>query len=102
MRPPRKRLFHVNGIRLAKSISILLPAVKMIKQRILLCILASFCVNDLYAMVFDNRFFPLIQHPYLTVPDHPSHSKIDGFATTSDTGVDDRQNDIGVPGIFGP
>jgi hypothetical protein len=58
--------------------------------------------HSLHAMVFDNRFFPLIQLPYITNPDHMSHAKIDAFATTGSQAVDNRQSDIEIPEIFGP
>src|SRR5436190_15596839 len=62
-----------------------------------------FSISAIQAMVFDNRYFPLIQEPYISIPDRPSHLRFDAFMTTASQ-ADGRRNGvhIGIPEIFGP
>jgi hypothetical protein len=52
-------------------------------------------------MVFDNRFLPLIQHPYMTNYDKLSHFAIYGFAATGDKAFGRSDSDLGIPEQFG-
>jgi len=55
-----------------------------------------------HAMVFDNRYFPLIQEPYITIPDRPNHVRLDGFVTTGNQANGNRNGVfIGIPELFG-
>ncbi len=66
-------------------------------------IVAIFAVVPIVSMVFDNRYIPLIQYPYITVPDRDSHLTGDFFVTTASEGADDRERSTGVfelSGIF--
>ncbi len=53
------------------------------------------------AMVFDNRFFPLIQYPYITVEGRPSHLAAALFATTASKSFGENETEIGTPELFG-
>ena len=58
--------------------------------------------NALNAMVFDNRYFPLIQYPYISVPGRESKITGDFFVTTSSNAADDRDRSIGIVELSGP
>ncbi|HSW74186.1 MAG TPA: hypothetical protein VLG71_03435 [Candidatus Limnocylindria bacterium] len=53
------------------------------------------------AMSFDNRFIPLIQHPYITVPDRPSHGRVDVFMATANRAFGRLDDEIGIYEVFG-
>jgi hypothetical protein len=56
----------------------------------------------LQAMTFDNRFFPLIQYPFITVECRPSHVRGDFFVTTANEAFGPNDIDqIGIPELFG-
>lgn len=61
-----------------------------------------FLSASMVAMVFDNRYIPLIQYPYITVPDRDSHLTGDFFVTTAGEGADDRERSIGIAELSGP
>lgn len=48
------------------------------------------------AMVYDNRYFPLIQYPFITVPGRDSHIAGDFFITTANRAADLLERGIGV------
>jgi len=48
------------------------------------------------AMVYDNRYFPLIQYPFITVQDRNSHIAGDFFVTTANRAADILERGIGV------
>lgn len=54
------------------------------------------------AMVFDNRYFPLIQHPFITVECRPSHFAMNGFVTTASAAFGRDEEEVGLPLLFGP
>jgi hypothetical protein len=54
------------------------------------------------AMVWDNRYLPLIQYPYISVPGKESHLTGDFFITTGSKAADDRDRDIGIAELSGP
>lgn len=54
------------------------------------------------AMVFDNRYFPLLQYPYISVPGRESHLTGDLYVTTASNAVDDRDRAIGIAELSGP
>jgi hypothetical protein len=53
-------------------------------------------------MVFDNRYFPLIQYPYISFPGRESHLTADFFITTASNAADDRDRAIGIAELSGP
>lgn len=53
------------------------------------------------AMVFDNRFFPLIQKPFISVDGRPSHLAANFFVTTASRALDNNEKEIGIPRLFG-
>src|SRR5581483_8034375 len=62
------------------------------------------CMSTLMmqAMYFDNRFIPLIIHPYLTVEERPSHGRVDVFMATASRAFGRIEDDlIGIPELFG-
>ena len=52
-------------------------------------------------MIFDNRYFPLMQYPYITAPGKESHITGDFFITTASRAADDKDRDIGIPELSG-
>lgn len=52
-------------------------------------------------MVFDNRYFPLTQYPYITVQGRDSHATGDFFITTASRAADILERDIGIPELSG-
>lgn len=66
---------------------------------ILIVLALSGTVN---AMVFDNRYFPLIQYPYLNTFGRESHTTGDFFVTTANNAADDRDRSIGIAELSGP
>jgi hypothetical protein len=63
---------------------------------------SALLVHSAQAMVFDNRFFPLIQYPWITVPCRESHASGDFFITTASRAADAAERDIGVWALWGP
>ncbi len=53
------------------------------------------------AMVFDNRFIPLLQRPRLTVDGTRSEFSPKLFVTTADKSLNEHQQDIGIGELFG-
>ena len=49
----------------------------------------------------DNRYFPWIQYPYISVSGRPSHVTGDFFITTASRASDNRDREIGIPEIMG-
>ncbi len=58
-------------------------------------------IDSSYAMVFDNRFFPLLWKPYITVEGRPSHVRVEFFALTGKSAYDQNKNEILLPAIYG-
>jgi len=54
-----------------------------------------------HGMVFDNRYFPLLQYPYITVPDRDSYATGDFFITTASQASDGRQRSVGIAELAG-
>jgi len=79
------------------------------KQRYIVFAVAVLASTLSQAMVFDNRFMPLIQHPYLMIEGRPSHIESDLFITTADSGFAGNDTDaaiengseVGIGRIFG-
>lgn len=53
------------------------------------------------AMVFDNRFLPIIWHPFASVEDSPSHVRCEFFAVTARRAFDDHKDEMLLPAIYG-
>lgn len=65
---------------------------------------ASFCLlillficPHLQATIFENRYIPFLQRPFLIVPDKKSYFGIDCFFATASNGFDNTGNEIGIP-----
>lgn len=54
-----------------------------------------------YGMVFDNRFFPLIQKPFISSSGRPSHIGAYLYATTASKAINDMEQNIGIPELYG-
>lgn len=52
-------------------------------------------------MIFDNRYFPWIQYPYVTVANRCSHVTGDFFITTASRAADTSERDIGIAELSG-
>jgi hypothetical protein len=65
-----------------------------------LIILLLFITSSLPAMVYENRYFPLIQKPYITTSCCDSYASIEGFATTAHSAFGELE-EVGIPEIFG-
>lgn len=55
----------------------------------------------LQAMVYDNRFFPLIKQPFLIVDGRPSHGSSNLFILTGSKAIGTVEDEIGIPELFG-
>src|SRR5690348_17179553 len=60
-----------------------------------------FVSTMMHGMVYDNRYFPLLQRPYVTVEDRPSHFALDLFVTTASRSFGKFEEEIGLPEIHG-
>lgn len=56
---------------------------------------------SVHGMVYDNRYFPLLQRPYVTVEGRPSHYAMELFVTTSSKAFGRFEAEIGLPEIQG-
>jgi hypothetical protein len=66
-----------------------------------LVLLSIISCSTAFGMVFDKRFFPLIQYPYVSVDGRESYATGDFFITTASKATDDTDRDIGVPELLG-
>lgn len=53
------------------------------------------------AMVYDNRYFPLFNRPYVRTCEQRSRFAVDVFFMTADNAYGDREQDIGLYELFG-
>lgn len=52
-------------------------------------------------MIVDNRYFPLFPKPYTRTPEKPSRFATEVFFMTADKGYGDKEEDVGLPEIWG-
>lgn len=71
------------------------------KQWYLLLIIGAFVSQCAYAMVFDNRYLPLLQRPRLSVDGTQSEFAPKFFVTTANNSINDSQSIIPLSQIFG-
>ena len=64
-------------------------------------IISSFIISSIQAMVYDNRYFPLLKRPFLIVDGRPSHAASNVFFTTASRAYGPADDDIGIPELFG-
>lgn len=64
--------------------------------------IAAFVSQFAQAMVYDNRFIPLFQRPQLIIDDSHSEFAVEWFMTTANNSLNNNQQNIGLPEIFGP
>lgn len=67
-----------------------------------LLISTVFTIFPCFAMIFDNRFFPFIQKPYITVDGRSSYATIDFFLTEANSAIGKDKRDVGIPELYGP
>jgi len=77
------------------------PRFDMLRTTQLVITILMVTTSALNAMVYDNRYFPLIQFPWITVPCHPSHFTVFGFATSASRSFDINENESGIPEFWG-
>lgn len=53
------------------------------------------------ATIFDNRFVPFLQRPYIIVPDKDSHASVDAFFATASQAFGPLDREIGIPELTG-
>ncbi|MDR3549968.1 MAG: hypothetical protein P4L31_01015, partial [Candidatus Babeliales bacterium] len=70
-------------------------------KKCIISLLLLVVTNASYSMVYDNRFIPLLQHPYISVDGRPSHAGIYPFAITASKAIDRSEKTIGIPVIAG-
>ena len=63
--------------------------------------IAAFVSHLAQAMVYDNRFIPLFQRPQLIIDDSHSEFAVEWFMTTANNSLNNNQQNIGLPEIFG-
>lgn len=70
-------------------------------RKCIISLLLLVVTHTSYSMVYDNRFIPLLQHPYISIDGRPSHAAAYLFATTASKALDNREKTIGIPEISG-
>lgn len=65
------------------------------------CSIVLFMAVATQAMVYDNRYFPLIQKPFISIDGRPSHLQGTFFVTTANQAIDNNEKEIGIPRLFG-
>ncbi|MCX5921871.1 MAG: hypothetical protein NTX86_00925 [Candidatus Dependentiae bacterium] len=70
-------------------------------QKIVVGALVALVAQSAHSMVFDNRYIPLLQKPYISVDDRPSHCAGNFFVTTASKAIDNREKEIGIPELNG-
>lgn len=72
------------------------------KQLLYIGLLIGTCViNHVRAMVFDNRFLPLLQQPHLSIDGTRSQFSMEGMMATASKAFNEHQNDVPLPEIYG-
>ncbi len=73
---------------------------RIIARYFIICLLFSSAVR---ATIFDNRYIPFLQRPYIVVPGRPSHVTANGFFATASNafGVGGTDREIGLPELTG-
>ena len=80
-----------------KRKEIIMPSSK----KILFLLIGAFVSQQLHAMVFDNRFLPLLQRPRLTIDGTQSEFDVALIVSTANRAFDHNQSDMPLPDIFG-
>jgi len=75
----------------------------MIKRRFLLLMVFMLSSIPVLPMVYDNRILPLVQKPFISIPDCDSHFHLDAVFMTGKTafGPDVMRPEVSIPEIFG-
>lgn len=70
-------------------------------NRYMKLLVMAFVSTSSFAMVFDNRFLPLFQHPWLGIGGMQSNFWMNGMIATASSAINDQQATIGIPELFG-
>lgn len=71
------------------------------KKIVTVVTLLAFWGHTSYAMIYDNRFFPLIKPPFISIDKRSSYADIDTFITTAHSAWGDNDENITIPQVFG-
>lgn len=63
-------------------------------------LLLSVCTSN--ATIFENRYIPFLQRPFIVVPGKKSYFGVDVFFATASKSLDKTGNEVGIPEMFGP
>jgi len=77
-------------------------AAKMFLNILSITVLSVSLMMSSSAMVFDNRYFPLIQRPFFSVDGRSSHARVEPFFTTARRSYGSNEVETGLPEIFMP
>lgn len=72
--------------------------IRSIAAGLLLLLISSSC----FAMVFDNRFMPLMPRPWIAPDDGRSHMSTNLFAVTASSAYNKFGDQVPLPELFGP
>lgn len=70
-------------------------------KKIVILLVGAFISHGLSAMVFDNRYLPLLQRPRLSIDGTQSEFDAAYIISTANKAFDQNQNNIPLPDIFG-
>lgn len=70
-------------------------------QKLIINIALLVITHTSYSMVFDNRFIPLLQQPFISVDERPSHAGLNFFAITASKALDNSEKQIGIGELGG-
>jgi hypothetical protein len=76
--------------------------VSMMYVRYLAASLLFLVSNSCFAMVYDNRYMPLMARPWIAPDDGRSHLSTNLFAVTASSAYDEMGNKVPLPALFGP
>lgn len=63
-------------------------------------VVASLCIS-IQATIFDNRYIPFLQRPYIVTPNKDNHFSCDLFFATASQAFGKNDREIGVPELYG-
>lgn len=73
----------------------------MSRATLFLIVSSLMFASFMQATIFDNRFIPFLQRPYINVPGRPSHATLDVFFATASKAFDSVGNEVGIPQLTG-
>lgn len=70
-------------------------------KKCVVAVVVLFWAHTACAMIYDNRFFPLIKPPYISILDRYSYADVDCFITTANSAWGENDQELGIPELFG-